>query len=428
MKRRLRQLTLSIDTSCDETAAAVVSGTEVVSSVVASQVELHKPFGGVFPTVAKQAHKEQIWQVIALALRRARVKPDQITEIAVTMGPGLAPALEVGISAAVDLAVAWQVPLRPVNHLEGHLLSVLAKPVQKQTSYRSSAQHISVPAHLFPALGILVSGGHSQFFRIDKAPPVKQHTELSPTLTTSASGLDLTQFLTPDLQNELHIDPMELDFSTLKVVAVPTNQTLIDRYPNLSLTPNGEKPFLHSGMFSLTLLGSTLDDAAGEALDKIGRMVNLGYPAGPVIEQFAKKGDETAVTFPLPLTHVKEYNLSFSGLKTFARNYLTKLGGAEKLRKQDVYDFCASTQLAIFKHICYKLNSILAQSSEQLPNTHFGSIWVCGGVAANAKFRQMVRTTVLEASKKSKTKPPSMLQPYTKKLYGDNAAMIGVSL
>lgn len=432
MKRHLRQLTLSIDTSCDETAAAVVHGTEVVSNIVASQVELHKPFGGVFPTVAKQAHKEQIWQVIALALRRARVKPQQITEIAVTVGPGLAPALEVGISAAVDLAVAWAVPLRPVNHLEGHLLSVLAKPVQKQKSYRSSARHINVPAHLFPVLGILMSGGHSQFFRIDKALPTKEHkkqyTELSPTLNTSVDGLELTQFLITDLQNELNIDPMELDFSTLQVVPVSTNQTLVDRYPNLSLTPNGEKPFLHSGMFSLTLLGSTLDDAAGEALDKIGRMVNLGYPAGPVMEEFAKKGTETAVTFPLPLTHVKDYNLSFSGLKTFARNHLIKIGGAEKLGKQAIYDFSASAQRAIFAHICYKLHSILTQSPEQKSEVSFGSVWVCGGVAANAKFRQMVRATVLDASKRAHQKPPTVLQPYTKKLYGDNAAMIGVTI
>lgn len=424
----MRRLTLAIDTSCDETAAAVVRGTEVVSNVVASQVELHKPYGGVFPTVAKQAHKENIWKVIALALYRAKVSSSEIADIAVTVGPGLAPALEVGIDAAVCLAVAWQTPLRPVNHLEGHLLSVLAKPVERQKSYRSAAKKASVPAHLFPALGVLVSGGHSQFFIVDRPKKQLELQQLSPTLELSMSCLELTQFLNPDLEKALNIDPLELDFSTITVVGVDTNAELIDRYPNLSLTPNGEKPYLNSGMFELTLLGSTLDDAAGEALDKIGRMVNLGYPAGPVMEQFAKRGNDAVIAYPLPLTHVKDFNLSFSGLKTFARNYLTKIGGAEKLKKQDIYDFCASTQNAIFRHICYKLNSIISVKTESKLRYTFGSVWVCGGVAANTKFRQMVRTTVREAHTKNGTTSPQVLQPYSKKLYGDNAAMIGVTI
>ncbi len=423
----MKQLTLSIDTSCDETAAAVIRGVAVVSNVVASQVELHKPFGGVFPTVAKQAHKEHIWQVIAVALRRAKVSPRQITNIAVTVGPGLAPALEVGISAAVNLAVAWNIPLRPVNHLEGHLLSVLAKPVEKPKGYRSAANRAVAPAHLFPALGILVSGGHSQFFLIDRPTTTPKLTTLSPTLNTSVACLELTSFLNLRLEKELQIDPMELDFSTLQVISVATNQELIDRYPNLSLTPTGSKPWLNSGMLELTLLGSTLDDAAGEALDKIGRMVNLGYPAGPVIEEFAKKGNESAVVFPLPLTHVKDYNLSFSGLKTFARNHLTKIGGADKLHKQEIYDFAASTQYAIFKHICYKLNSILTDAHTKKITQKIGSIWVCGGVGANAQFRRMIRTTIKKSSTLSGTTSPLLLQPYAKKLYGDNAAMIGIS-
>ncbi len=423
----MKQLTLSIDTSCDETAAAVVRGVEVVSNVIASQVELHKPFGGVFPTVAKQAHKEHIWQVIALALRRAKVTPSQIATIAVTVGPGLAPALEVGISAAVNLAVAWNIPLRPVNHLEGHLLSVLAKPVEKPKGYRSAATRAAAPAHLFPALGILMSGGHSQFFLIDRSTKTPELSVLSPTLNTSIACLELTSFLNPKLEIELHIDPMELDFSTLQVIGVATNQELVDRYPNLTLTQTGTKPWLNSGMLDLTLLGSTLDDAAGEALDKIGRMVNLGYPAGPVIEQFAKKGDESAVVFPLPLTHVKDYNLSFSGLKTFARNHLTKIGGAEKLRKQDIFDFAASALNVIFKHICYKLNNILMDFQTKNRGEKIASIWVCGGVAINAQFRKMIRTTIKKSSTRTGTTVPLFRQPYSKKLYGDNAAMIGLS-
>lgn len=319
---------LAIDTSCDDTSAAVTRGTVVLSNVVASQVELHKQYGGVFPTVAKLAHKENITATISLALKQAGVHLDDIQALAVTYGPGLAPALEVGIAHAKTIAEQSSLPLIPVNHVEGHLLSVLATP-----RARGSAPSVGVEPK-FPALALIVSGGHTQFVLV-KA---------------------------------------------------------INDYE---------------------ILGKTLDDAAGECLDKIGRMVNLGYPAGALIEKFAKFGNKKAITFPLPLTHLKTYDLSFSGLKTFARNWVEKRSKTP-MTQQEIFDFCASIQFGVFRHICYKLEKILA-------TYEINELWLGGGVAANINLRKMMR----ETSKKYGI--TTLRVPYTKKLCNDNAAMIGVT-
>ncbi len=366
---------LAIDTSCDDTAAAVTCGTEVWSNIIASQTELHSPYGGVFPTVAKQAHKENIAPVVALALRRAGVTWADIAAIAVTQGPGLAPALEVGIAYAKELAQEHNLPLYPINHIEGHLLSPLAHPRSRErkqpvetpstgnqaTSPHANLSHAtqhtqSVRAHIlnqvstnnFPTLGIIVSGGHTQFVLV-------------------------------------------VDFG------------------------------------SYIILGETVDDAVGECLDKIGRMLNLGYPAGPIVEQFAKLGDPRSIAFPLPMTTSGDYNLSFSGLKTFARNLLEKqrtlttqktpsTSAQHLLSKQEIYDWCASLQYSVFRHICHKLNKILedatagklasvvsgndatkendfARSMLAQPFV-FSEVWLGGGVAANAMLRKMIRETL----------------------------------
>lgn len=316
---------LAIDTSCDDTAAAVVQGTTILSNIIASQTQLHKPYGGVFPTVAKQAHKENIAPVVALALKRARVQWSEIEAIAVTQGPGLAPALEVGIAYAQELAQQHTLPLIPVNHLEGHLLSVLAQPQRRSKKLTSTQPQ-------FPALGLVISGGHSLFVLIK----------------------DIGEY---------------------------------------------------------EILGSTIDDAAGEALDKIGRMLGLGYPAGPVIEVFAHKGNPRAYEFPLPMTTSGDFNVSFSGMKTFARNLITKLTEKNRsLTKQEIYDFCASIQYAIFRHIMYKLSKILLKHEVE-------EIWLGGGVAANITLRKTLRQTA---------KPLRVRVPYTTRLTQDNAAMIGV--
>src|SRR3989344_2060406 len=329
------QLILAIDTSCDDTSVAITCGPYVLPNVIASQTELHRQYGGVFPTVAKQAHKENIAPTVLAALKRAGVTWEDMQAIAVTQGPGLAPALEVGIMCAKQLASQYQLPLIPVNHLEGHLFSVLARPKPGGTPWQQLGSALS---NVSNALGIIVSGGHTLFVQVQR----------------------------------------------------------IGEY---------------------TTLGQTLDDAAGECLDKIGRMLNLGYPAGPVIEQFAKNGNPKAIAFPLPLTTIKTYDLSFSGLKTSARNLLEENGTTKVLQKQELYDFCASIQYSVFRHITYKLGKVLADHS-------FAQIWLGGGVAANATLLRMIRETIRVHA--TQVADPKLRVPYSKKLCMDNAAMIGV--
>ncbi len=324
-------LILAIDTSCDDTSAAVTLGRVVLSNVIASQTELHKQYGGVFPTVAKQAHRENIEPVVKLALKKAGVTLEQLDAIAVTRGPGLAPALEVGIEYAKKLATETGKPLIPVNHIEGHVLSVLAIPRPLKTSLENISQP---PMPLFPVLSIIVSGGHTEFVKVE-APGKYQR------------------------------------------------------------------------------LGWTVDDAAGEALDKFGRMVDLGYPAGPVVEELAKVGKADAFPFPVPMMSSGDYNVSFSGLKTSVRQRVEELAKAEPLSKQQVVDMCASFQFAVFRAITYKLNKILQKEQ-------FFGIWLGGGVAANLSLRHHLRQTIHKYALE-------LTVPYTKKLCMDNAAMIGVA-
>jgi len=338
-KIRENKIILAIDTSCDDTSAAVTKGWQVLSNVIASQTQLHKPYGGVFPTVAKQAHKENIAPTVAIALKRAGTSWQDLDGIAVTQGPGLAPALEVGITYAKEQAKLHDLPLIPVNHLEGHLLSVLAVP-KTQVSKTPN----------FPVLALIISGGHSEFLLVH-------------------------------------------DFG---------------KYERI---------------------GATIDDAAGEALDKIGRMLDLGYPAGPVVEVFAKKGNPSAHKFPLPMTTSGDYNLSFSGIKTFARNLVSSLEADGKLNSQQaIFDLAASVQYSVFRHITHKLRKILIDHPE------ITEIWLGGGVAANMSLRAAIRATAKDAraqlkkfSSPSNVKSLKLHTPYTKRLCQDNAAMIGVA-
>jgi len=340
MPRTRQPLILAIDTSCDDTSVAVTSGLRVISNVVASQTQLHKQYGGVFPTVAKLAHKENIEPTIRAALRGARCTAGEITAVAVTVGPGLAPALEVGIRAAETWARTNAVPVLAVNHLEGHLLSVLTQPNSRSPEPPREPDD----AALFPALGMIVSGGHTQLLKIRQ----------------------------------------------------------VGRYE---------------------LLGTTLDDAAGECLDKIGRMLNLGYPAGAAIEELARTGNRETVTFPLPLTHQKTFDFSFSGLKTFARNYLEAVSEKDRHSSQFIRDFCASAQWGVFRHILYKAQRALEANPE------IRSVWLGGGVAANMQLRTLLRQSIRDVDKKNPLTggvKRRLLVPYCKKLCADNAAMIGV--
>ncbi|GIK84348.1 MAG: tRNA N6-adenosine threonylcarbamoyltransferase [Patescibacteria group bacterium] len=331
-------LILAVDTSCDDTAAAILQGRTILSNVIASQTQLHKQYGGVFPTVAKQAHKENIAPTILAALKRAKVSWEDVDALAVTVGPGLAPALEVGITAIKELAIEKKLPLIAVNHIEGHAVSAIALRKTKITEDKSPVQKKESKIN-FPVLSVVVSGGHTQFIYFE-------------------------------------------EIGTYRI------------------------------------LGTTIDDAAGECLDKIGRMLNLGYPAGPIIEKFAKLGNPKAIEFPLPMTSVKTYDMSFSGMKTFARNYIQRITEEKSLVKQAIYDFCASTQYAVFRHIIYKLNKLLE-------DIKISEIWLGGGVAQNVYLRQTIR----EAAKNhsiGKANKIIFRYPHTNKLCMDNAAMIGL--
>jgi N6-L-threonylcarbamoyladenine synthase len=374
LKDTKKNLLLAIDTSCDDTACAVTNGFEIWSNIIASQTQLHQPFGGVFPTVAKQAHQENIELTVKKALTQAAVTWTDIVGVAVTIGPGLAPALEVGINYAKYLAKTNQKVLIPVNHLEGHLLSALAVRKAREKTTKQPLKNQSKASRL--------------------------ETE------TSASARDC---LTRD----------RLDASAQVICEFPALGVIIS---------GGHSEFvLVKAIGKYQRLGFTIDDAAGEALDKVGRMIDLGYPAGPVLEEFAKKGNSLAYTFPLPMTTSGDYNLSFSGLKTYSRNLIQKLEGSQKLKNsQEIYDFSASFQLAVFKHITYKLKKIL------LDYPQIKQVWLGGGVAANMALRKMIRSAIREVSNQSKLKNQlnlviPLLTPYSKRLCQDNAAMIGVA-
>lgn len=315
-------LILAIDTSCDETCAAVSCGRKILSNVIDSQINIHKKYGGVVPHLAKRAHLAKIEFVVAEALKRSVIV--DLDAIAVTVGPGLAPALEVGVNFAKNLALKLKKPLISINHLEGHLLSSLA---EANTSEVKDI-HTSEVKLQFPTLGLIVSGGHTQL---------------------------------------------------ILVKAIGNYQ----------------------------ILGQTLDDAAGEALDKLAKMLQLGYPGGPIIEELAKKGNPDAIKLPIPMQHSKDFNFSFSGLKTAAM-YIIK--SQSKITKKFTYDLCAGFQQAIAKSLIIKLTKAIDQYSPQ-------ALLLGGGVLANLYLRRQIRQNVFIP----------LLLPKNKKLFTDNAAMIGVA-
>lgn len=352
---------LAIDTSCDDSSAAVVDGLKVLSNIVASQNQIHKQYGGVFPTLAKQAHKENLAPAINLAMKQAQVDWSDLDAIAVTIGPGLAPALEVGINKTKELALKYNKKIIAINHIEAHALSPLAVNNSKDNS-RNNSEEKNLTKKL-PSLAVVISGGHSEFILIDA----------------------------------------------------------IGHYQKI---------------------GQTIDDAAGECLDKVGRLLNLGYPAGSLLEKFAKKGRANQFEFPMAMTSQANFDLSFSGLKTAARNLILDLEKTKKLDKQTIYDLAFALQTAVFDQITYKLERILLSSNlnekiypkrdflrhlkkGQAPITEINEIWLGGGVSANISLRKNIRK-LLNKYKKLSGKKIELKVPYSKKLCGDNAAMIGL--
>jgi N6-L-threonylcarbamoyladenine synthase len=280
-------LVLGIETSCDETAAAVVEdGRRVRSDVVASQILIHAQYGGVVPEVASRQHLATVVPVVRSALAQAAVDFGEIDGIAVTCGPGLVGALLVGVETAKALAYALERPLVGVNHLAGHLAAVFLE---------QSA--IATPPP-YPHLALLVSGGHTAFFRLD-------------------------------------------------------------------------------GVTDVRLLGATRDDAAGEAFDKVAKLLGLGYPGGVRIDELATSGAAGAHHFPRALPGRDDLDFSFSGLKTAVA---TEIARRPPAVGPALADFCASFQTAVVEVLVRKSRRALARQS-------LSDLVVCGGVAANRGLR-----------------------------------------
>lgn len=311
---------LAIDTSCDETAAAVTDGRRVLSNVVYSQVLVHKQWGGVVPSLAKRAHEDRIDGVVEQALKNHK----DVGAIAVTQGPGLAIALEVGIRKAKQLSKDLNLPLIAVNHMEGHLYSPFV-----QNSKGNPPREFK-----FPYLGILVSGSHSEFV-------------------------------------------------------------------------------LWKDHLKYEVIGETVDDAAGEALDKAARLLlNIGYPGGGAMERIAAEvNNEDRYKFTRPMLRSQDLNLSFSGLKT-AILYLHR-SMSEEERVKNLKYMVSSFQEAVFDTILRKLDKAIVQ-------TGVSRLSGGGGVIANQYLRGKLRKL---ASKHN----GSIVFPTYKYLTGDNAAMIGVA-
>ena len=306
-----RILTLGIETSCDETAAAVISGgREILSNIISTQIPVHQKFGGVVPEIASRKHIVNIMPVIDEAINVAGVELHEINQIAVTYGPGLVGALLVGVSAAKTLAFALKIPLVAVNHLEGHIF----------------ANFLSAPNLEPPFLALVVSGGHSSLINM-------------------------------------------------------------------------------KGYNDFELIGQTRDDAAGEAFDKIARVMELPYPGGPQIDKLASEGNPDAIDFPR--AKVDDFDFSFSGLKSAVLNYLNtaQMKGAE-IKKADV---AASFQKAV-------IDSLVDKTIDAAEKFKLNKIVLAGGVAANSSLEKNLRGLC-------ESRGLEFFYP-TKILCTDNAAMI----
>ena len=311
---------LGIETSCDETAVAVVAdGRRIKSSVVASQDELHGKFGGVVPEIASRAHTERIYQVIAQAIARAGANKETIDAIAIANQPGLVVSLIVGVTAAKTLAFCWEKPLVAVNHVHAHLQSAIL--AQEKLD--------------LPAVALVVSGGHTSLYDCE-------------------SGLDLT------------------------------------------------------------LIGSTIDDAAGEAFDKVAAILKLGYPGGPIIEKIAEKGNAKAIQFPRSMLGADSLDFSFSGIKTAVLYYcrgqdMKGEDRVEGMTEDEKADIAASFQAAV-------VDVLVAKTKRAADRIQAKTVLLGGGVAANTSLRQAL-TEMCDTTNRRLFIAP-------KRLCTDNAVMV----
>ena len=313
-----KPLILAIESSCDDTAAAVISGRKILSNCVANQ-KIHIAYGGVVPELASRAHQSKIIPVVQQALQQANINKKELTAIAYTQGPGLLGSLLVGNAFAKSLALALNIPLIPINHIQGHLLVHFIED-----------ERIQIPS--FPFLGVILSGGHTQL--VD----VRDH-------------------------------------------------------------------------FNMNILGTTLDDAIGEAFDKCGKRMGLPYPSGPQIDKLAEEGDPHKFIFPI--SKLSNYNVSYSGVKTAFINFISN----NEQKNPDfiinnLVDLCASLQYTLVQIILNKIELVARDKN-------LTEIVIGGGVAANTEIRKQLQDMVVKEDWKLSLPPLE----YTT----DNAAMIGIT-
>ena len=313
-----KPLILAIESSCDDTAAAVISGRKILSNCVANQ-KIHIAYGGVVPELASRAHQSKIIPVVQQALQQANINKKELTAIAYTQGPGLLGSLLVGNAFAKSLALALNIPLIPINHIQGHLLVHFIED-----------ERIQIPS--FPFLGVILSGGHTQLVH------VHDH-------------------------------------------------------------------------FNMNILGTTLDDAIGEAFDKCGKRMGLPYPSGPQIDKLAEEGDPHKFIFPI--SKLSNYNVSYSGVKTAFINFISNNEQKNPdFIKNNLVDLCASLQYTLVRIILNKIELVARDKN-------LTEIVIGGGVAANTEIRKQLQDIVVKEDWKLSLPPLE----YT----SDNAAMIGIT-
>lgn len=312
---------LGIESSCDDTSAAVLHNSKIMSNIVASQ-DVHRKYGGVVPELASRSHQANIVPVVQLALQSANIQKNQLSAIAFTRGPGLLGSLMVGTSFAKSMALALNIPLIDVNHIQAHVLAHFIDG--------SNIEHNEKPS--FPFLCLTVSGGHTQIMKINS-------------------------------------------------------------------------------FYDFQVIGSTIDDAAGEAFDKVAKMLGLPYPGGAVIDKLAQSGNPSRFAFSI--AKVNDYNFSFSGLKTSVLYFLQKeTAQNENFISENLNDICASFQHAAVTALLRKLE--IAAKSENIQQ-----IALAGGVSANSYLREQLRVL---AQKNKWTIFIPKLEYCT-----DNAAMIAMA-
>ena len=316
-----KPIILGIESSCDETAASLITENEqgiaiILSSIVSSQVDVHKEFGGVVPELAARSHIEKIDLITKKAIDESGVKLEEVDAIATTAGPGLIVCLSVGLSFGKAMAASLGKPFIAVNHLEGHALS---PRLNSKLDY--------------PYLLLLISGGHTQFLNVQ-------------------------------------------------------------------------------GLGKYKRLGTTIDDAVGEAFDKTAKLLGIEFPGGPKIEEYAKKGDPNKYELPKPILHRGGCNLSFAGLKTAVLRIIKQIK-----TDQEKYDLAASFQKTI-EEILYKKSKVAFKEFKNVNGDKANTFVVAGGVAANKRIREVL-TTLCEEENFEAIFPPI-------NLCGDNAAMIAM--